>query len=220
MRNRIFAAMVALALAAGCSSNESPGPRTDSGPAPAPPGPVAGDSQPPAPQPPDSPAPPVLNFTMNSLAGEPVDLARYRGKVVLIVNTASKCGHTPQYKDLQALHETYGPKGLAVLGFPANEFGRQEPGTDAEIAAFCTQNYGVTFDMFSKVVVKGPGQCELYKFLTSPQTNEPFAGPITWNFEKFLVGRSGQVVARFAPKVKPQSPEVLAAIESELAKSP
>lgn len=162
--------------------------------------------------------PPVLNFTLDSLAGKPVELSKYQGKVVLIVNTASECGLTPQYEQLQALHEEYAEQGLAVLGFPANEFGKQEPGNDKEIAEFCKENYGVTFDMFSKIVVKGEGQHPLYRFLTSEETNPGMAGDITWNFEKFLIGRNGQVVARFAPKVLPDAAEVVEAIEAELAK--
>jgi glutathione peroxidase len=134
-----------------------------------------------------------------------------------MVNVASKCGLTPQYKELEGLHEKYADKGLAVLGFPANEFGKQEPGTDGEIADFCKAKYDVKFDMFSKVVVKGDGQCDLYKFLTSEKTDPKFAGDIKWNFEKFLVGRDGNVIARFAPTVKPDSPEVIKAIETALA---
>lgn len=159
-----------------------------------------------------------LKYEMKSLAGKPAPLSRYKGQVVLIVNVASKCGLTPQYEQLQAVYEKYQPKGLAVLGFPANEFLAQEPGSDEQIAEFCKTNYGVTFDMFSKVVVKGPGQCPLYHFLTSQETNPKFAGDITWNFEKFLVGRDGQVTHRFAPNIKPDAPEVIAAIEAELAK--
>lgn len=162
--------------------------------------------------------PAALNFKMKTLAGEEVHLSKYKGKVVLLVNVASKCGLTPQYKELQALHEKYAEQGLAILGFPANEFGKQEPGTDEQIAEFCEVNYGVKFDMFSKIVVKGEGIAPLYAFLTSPQTNEKFAGPITWNFEKFLVSRDGQVVARFSPRVKPSSEQVVKAIEAELAK--
>lgn len=161
---------------------------------------------------------PALDFQMKSLDGKDVDLSKYQGKVVLMVNTASECGLTPQYEQLEALHEKYADKGLAVLGFPANEFGKQEPGTDSEIAEFCQKNYGVKFDMFSKVVVKGDGQCPLYQFLTSKETNPKFAGPIKWNFEKFLVNRQGEVVARFAPPVAPDADEVVAAIEAELEK--
>lgn len=162
--------------------------------------------------------PAVLNFKMKSLGGKEVDLSKYQGKVVLIVNTASECGLTPQYEALQALHEKYSDKGLAILGFPANEFGKQEPGTNTEIFEFCKKNYGVEFDMFEKVVVKGEGQTPLYKFLTSKETNPSSGGDITWNFEKFLVGRNGQVVSRFAPKVEPQADEVVKALETELAK--
>ncbi len=160
----------------------------------------------------------ALNFKMKSLTGKEVDLSKYKGKVVLIVNVASQCGLTPQYEQLEALHEKYASDGLAILGFPANEFGMQEPGSDGEISEFCEKNYGVKFDMFSKVVVKGEGQCPLYQFLTSKETNPKFAGDISWNFEKFLVDRDGNVVARFAPKVKPDSKEVLAAIEAQLGK--
>ena len=137
---------------------------------------------------------------------------------MLIVNTASKCGLTPQYKQLEALHEEYGAQGLAILGFPANEFGKQEPGTNSEISQFCAKNYGVKFDMFEKVVVKGEGICPLYQYLTSKETNPDHAGEISWNFEKFLIGRDGKIVARFAPRVKPSDEKVVAAIKAELAK--
>ncbi|MEX2118538.1 MAG: glutathione peroxidase [Pirellulales bacterium] len=161
--------------------------------------------------------PAVLDFEMKSLQGKPVELAKYKGKVVLMVNVASECGLTPQYDGLQALHEKYAEQGLAILGFPANEFGKQEPGSDRQIAEFCRENYGVEFDMFSKVVVKGEGQCPLYKFLTSKETNPKFAGDITWNFEKFLIDREGRVAARYAPKVEPESEEVVKAVEEALA---
>jgi glutathione peroxidase len=159
---------------------------------------------------------PALDFKMKNIKGDDVDLSKYQGKVVLMVNVASKCGLTPQYKELEGLHEKYADKGLAVLGFPANEFGKQEPGTDSEIADFCKQKFDVKFDMFSKVVVKGDGQCPLYKFLTSPETDPKYAGDIKWNFEKFLIGRDGNVIARFAPTVKPDAPEVIKAIEGAL----
>lgn len=161
---------------------------------------------------------PALNFTMESLDGKPVDLSQYQGKVILMVNVASRCGFTPQYKGLEALYDKYGNDGLVVLGFPANNFGRQEPGTNEEIAQFCDKNYGVKFPMFAKVSVKGPDQCPLYKFLTSKETDPDHAGPITWNFEKFLINRQGEIVARFPPKVKPDSEEVVRAIEAELKK--
>ena len=172
----------------------------------------------PSSQPSAAAVPPVLRFTMKSLAGQDVNLAQYRGKVLLIVNTASRCGNTPQYAPLEALYKKYANRGFMVLGFPSNDFGRQEPGTDAQITEFCTKNYGVTFDMFSKVDVKGSNICDLYQFLTGTETDKPFAGTITWNFEKFLVGRDGTVVARFKPKTKPDTPEVVSAIEAELAK--
>ena len=159
-----------------------------------------------------------LDYKMKSLSGKTVDLSTYKGKVVLIVNTASKCGNTPQYEGLENLHQKYKDQGLAVLGFPANEFGKQEPGTDLEIGEFCRKNYGVDFDMFSKIVVKGDGISPLYKHLTSAETNPNHAGPITWNFEKFLIGREGQIVARFSPRTQPESSEVVSAIERELAK--
>jgi glutathione peroxidase len=160
----------------------------------------------------------VLGFKMKTLEGKDVDLSKYKGKVVLFVNVASKCGLTPQYKALEGLHEKYASEGLAIIGVPANEFGKQEPGTDDEISEFCKKNYGVKFDMLSKVVVKGKGITPLYKFLTSEESNPKFAGEIKWNFTKFLVNRDGKVVARFEPQIKPDAPEVIKAIESELNK--
>ena len=161
--------------------------------------------------------PDVLNFKMTALDGKPVELSKYAGKVVLFVNVASECGLTPQYDGLQALHRKYADQGLAVVGVPANEFGAQEPGTNSQIATFCKTNYGVEFDMLGKVVVDGPGQCGLYKYLTSKETS-PFPGPITWNFEKFLIGRDGKIVARFEPNTEPTADEVVKAIEDALAK--
>jgi glutathione peroxidase len=155
---------------------------------------------------------------MRSLAGEDVDLAQYQGTVLLIVNVASECGYTPQYKGLQTLYGRYAQEGFAVLGFPCNQFGRQEPGTADEIAAFCSRRYGVTFPMFEKVDVNGKNQCDLYKYLTSQESKAPLSGPIQWNFEKFLVARDGQVVARFGSSVAPESPALVAAIERALAK--
>ncbi len=160
--------------------------------------------------------PPVLNRTMKSLDGKEVDLSKYQGKVLLIVNTASKCGATPQYKDLQALHEKYKDKGLVVLGFPCNQFGAQEPGTAVQISEFCTKNYGVTFDMFDKIDVNGDNADPLYKYLTSQKTKPKSAGPVSWNFEKFLINRDGEVAARFATRTNPKSKEVVTAIEAEL----
>ena len=160
----------------------------------------------------------LLNQKMNSLAGKPVDLSQYQGKVVLVVNVASQCGYTPQYADLQQLHEKYKDQGLAVLGFPCNQFGKQEPGDSKEIAEFCKQNYGVTFDMFAKIEVKGEKAAALYKQLTSKEITPKDAGEVKWNFEKFLVSRDGKVAARFRSKIKPTSEEVTKTIEAELAK--
>jgi glutathione peroxidase len=157
----------------------------------------------------------VLRFKMQSLAGEEVDLAQYQGKVVMIVNVASKCGYTGQYEQLQKLHEKYASQGLAILGFPCNQFLGQEPGSAEEIQAFCRKNFGVTFDMFAKVEVNGDNACELYKFLTSLDTKPKGAGKIGWNFEKFLIDRNGSVVARFGPGTKPDAPEIVAVIERE-----
>jgi glutathione peroxidase len=166
----------------------------------------------------DKAVPPVLNFKVNSLDGQPVDLSKYQGKVILMVNVASKCGYTPQYKGLEALYEKYGNEGLVILGFPANNFLSQEPGTNEQIAEFCQSKYGVKFDMFSKVSVKGDDQCPLYQFLTSKETNPKFGGPVKWNFEKFLINSKGEIVNRFRSPVKPESPEMTKAIEAELAK--
>lgn len=157
-----------------------------------------------------------LDFTMQDIDGHDVPLSRYRGQVVLIVNVASKCGLTPQYQDLQALHERYAERGLRVLAFPANNFREQEPGSNAEIKSFCRDNYAVTFDLFGKVSVKGDDACELYKFLTSEEKNPGAAGAIPWNFTKFLVGRDGKVVRRFEPKVKPSDAEIVQAVEQAL----
>ncbi len=162
--------------------------------------------------------PPALDFTMKSLGGQKVDLGKYRGKVVLIVNVASKCGLTPQYEQLQKLHEKYADRGLAILGFPCNQFGKQEPGSAQEIQEFCRLNYGVSFDMFAKVDVNGEDACDLYRHLTSLDTEPKGPGKISWNFEKFVVDRSGDVVARFEPRTKPDAPEVIAVIERELAR--
>jgi glutathione peroxidase len=159
-----------------------------------------------------------LGFTMKSLDGKDVDLGKYQGKVVMIVNVASKCGLTPQYEQLQALHEKYGKQGLAILGFPCNQFLSQEPGTADQIKEFCRVNYGVTFDMFAKIEVNGDGACDLYKTLTALKTKPVGPGKISWNFEKFVIGRNGEVVARFAPRTKPDDPEVVKVIQAELAK--
>ena len=166
----------------------------------------------------DPKVPAVLNFKMKTLDGKEADLSKYQGKVVMFVNVASACGNTKQYTQLEALHEKYGKDGLVIVGVPANEFGKQEPGTDEEIAKFCSTKYNVKFDMLSKVVVKGKDTCPLYKFLTSKDTNPKFAGDVTWNFEKFVIGRNGEVIARFQPGVKPDAVEVVKVLEEELKK--
>jgi len=155
-----------------------------------------------------------LTGAMKAIDGSSVDLASFDGKVVLVVNVASRCGATPQYAGLQKLYETYKDRGFVVLGFPANDFGAQEPGTDLEIADFCSSKYGVSFPMFAKITVKGAGQPALYKSLTS--ASDP-PGDIGWNFEKFLVGRDGAVLGRFKTRVPPDDPALVAAIEAALA---
>jgi len=157
----------------------------------------------------------VYNFTLPSIDGEPVPLSSYKGKVILLVNVASRCGFTPQYSALESLYEKYRDQGFVILGFPANNFGGQEPGTNAEIKSFCTLKYNVTFPMFAKVSVKGADCTPLYQYLTQ-QANPAVVGDIKWNFTKFLVDRSGKVVARFESPVKPDSPEVVEAIEKLL----
>jgi len=157
----------------------------------------------------------VYDFTLPSIDGEATSLASYKGKVILLVNVASRCGFTPQYSALESIYEKYKDQGFVILGFPANNFGGQEPGTNAEIKSFCTLKYNVTFPMFAKVSVKGADCTPLYQYLTQ-QANPSLAGDIKWNFTKFLVDRSGKVVARFESPVKPDSPEVTAAIEKLL----
>jgi glutathione peroxidase len=167
----------------------------------------------------DKKVPAVLKFKMKGIDGKDVDLSQYQGKVVLIVNVASKCGYTPQYKGLQAIYEKYKDKGLVVVGVPANDFLKQEPGTDAEIAKFCESKYGVTFPMLAKVpTIVGEKKVPLYAHLTSKETDPKFAGEVKWNFTKFLIGRDGEIANRFEPKVEPDSKEVTEAIEAELAK--
>jgi glutathione peroxidase len=161
----------------------------------------------------------IYDFTAKTIDGTPKTLGDYRGKVLLVVNVASRCGLTPQYSGLEELHEKYGPRGLAVLGFPANEFGAQEPGTEQEIKEFCSSRYDVKFDMFSKVKVKGAGIDPLFAYLTSKETNPASAGEIKWNFNKFLLGKRGEILARFEPQVEPTSPEVTQAIEKALQAS-
>jgi len=158
----------------------------------------------------------VYDFTMKGINGKDVPLQQFAGKVVMIVNVASKCGLTPQYDDLEVLFKKFGEQGFVVLGFPANNFANQEPGTNEEIHQFCRTTYGVTFPMFSKISVKGDDQDALYKYLTG--ASGKFKGDIQWNFTKFLIGRNGDIVARFEPKIKPTDPAVIAAIESALGK--
>lgn len=152
------------------------------------------------------------SFTMKDIRGKEVNLASYKGKTVLVVNTASKCGYTPQYKELQALYEKYVGKDFVILGFPANEFGGQEPGSDESIAEFCEVNYGVKFPMFSKTVVKGDGIHPLFRMLTSAE-NPDFKGEINWNFEKFLIDEDGKLVRRFRSRTTPMSAELTGAID-------
>jgi glutathione peroxidase len=158
----------------------------------------------------------ALDFTVQDIDGKTVNLAQYRGKVVLILNVASKCGNTPQYAGLEKLYETYKDKGLVILGFPANNFGHQEPGTNGQIKTFCSTKYHVTFPMFSKISVKGADMAPLYQFLTHQPTAPQPSGNITWNFEKFLIGRDGQTLARYAPKTQPADAKLVEAIETAL----
>lgn len=164
----------------------------------------------------DSPPQSIHEFTMKDIDGNEVKLETFKGKVILIVNTASKCGLTPQYEGLQALYDKYKERGFVVLGFPANNFRGQEPGTDKEIKEFCTINYKVTFPMFSKISVLGEDKHPFYKFLTEKETNPEFAGEITWNFEKFLADRNGKIIARFSPRIKPDDEKIIQAIEKAL----
>jgi glutathione peroxidase len=158
----------------------------------------------------------VMDFTLNSIDGQPAPLSQYKGKVVMIVNVASKCGYTPQYAGLEALYEKYKSKGFVILGFPANNFGAQEPGTNEEIKTFCSRTYNVSFPMYAKISVKGDDKHPLYQFLTDKEANPATGGEIKWNFTKFLVGKDGKVAARFESAVTPESPEVSAAIEKAL----
>ncbi len=160
----------------------------------------------------------ALNFKAKNIEGETVDLEDYEGNVVLIVNVASKCGYTPQYTGLQKLYEEYQEKGLVVLGFPCNQFGSQEQGTDAEIKQFCSTKYNVSFPMFSKIDVNGDNAAPIYQYLTSKDAEPKGKGAVSWNFEKFLIDREGNLVHRFGSKTKPSDGELVKAIEAELAK--
>lgn len=157
-----------------------------------------------------------LDFTLKTIDGKDAPLSQYKGKVILLVNVASKCGNTPQYKGLQALYEEFGKDGLVVIGVPANEFGKQEPGSNEDIKTFCETKYKVTFPMMSKIVVKGEGIDPLYQFLTSKELNGKFGGPISWNFEKFVIGRDGTVVARIRAGTGPESNDVRDPIKKAL----
>jgi len=157
----------------------------------------------------------ALAFKMKDIDGKDVDLAQYKGKVVLFVNVASKCGYTPQYEGLEKLYEKYKAQGFVIIGVPANNFGGQEPGSDADIKQFCSSKYSVTFPMLSKVSVKGDDITPLYKYLT---THAKTTGDVKWNFEKFLVNKQGEIVGRYGSKVTPESKDLTGAIEAELAK--
>ena len=159
----------------------------------------------------------VYDFTLDSIDGKPVSLSSYKGKVLMLVNVASKCGYTPQYTALESTYEKYRDRGLVIVGIPANNFGGQEPGTNQEIKTFCTRNFKVSFPMMSKVSVKGDDTTPLYKYLTDKSANPKTGGEIKWNFTKFLVDRNGNIVARFEPAVTPDSAEVTTAIEQALA---
>ena len=159
-------------------------------------------------------APKIYTFSVKTIDGEARSLSAYSGKVLLIVNVASKCGYTPQYEGLESLYERFKDKGFRVLGFPSNDFLWQEPGSDAEIKEFCSATYGVSFDMFSKISVKGTDQHPLFKYLTEETS---VAGPVKWNFQKYLVTRTGEVVAKFASGTEPLDKEVVKRIEELLA---
>ena len=162
----------------------------------------------------------IYDFEALSITGKPAQLSSQRGKVMLIVNTASACGFTPQFAGLEKLWEDYKDRGLVILGFPANDFLWQEPGTDAEIKNFCSLKFGVTFPMFSKISVKGSDMHPLYQYLTAKETNPQFAGAISWNFNKFLVGRDGKILARFGSRTTPADKDLVEAIEKALATPP
>ncbi len=159
----------------------------------------------------------LASIPLKDIDGKETSLKAYSGKVLLVVNVASKCGYTPQYAGLEKLYRKYKDKGLVVVGFPSNDFGSQEPGTDAEIKEFCSSKYDVSFPMFSKVHVKGTEQHPLYAALTGPESSAP--GPVKWNFGKFLVGRDGKLIARYDSKTTPEDADLEKAIEAALAKS-
>lgn len=159
---------------------------------------------------------PLYGFRLPDIDGHPVDLKVFKGKVLLIVNTASMCGNTPQYADLQEMYERYQELGFEILAFPANDFGQQEPGTNQEIKGFCYTKYSISFPLFSKISVVGKEKHPLYQYLTE---QSPFPGRVTWNFQKYLVDRSGNVIGKYDPEMNPLSPAILSAVEKALAKS-
>jgi glutathione peroxidase len=201
---KLFISLVALSVAAvatwalSANADNAPAPSTAPSTAPA-----------------DVPA--ALNFKVKNIDGKDVDLATYKGKVLLVLNVASKCGNTPQYTALEAMAKKYRDQGLVVMGFPANNFGGQEPGTEAEIKEFCEETYKVDFPMFSKVSVKGDDIAPLFKYLTSQECKPVSKGDIAWNFEKFLINRQGTLINRFANKTKPDDPTIVTAVETALA---
>lgn len=158
----------------------------------------------------------VYDFTLDDIDGKPTPLKTFRGKVLLLVNTASMCGNTPQYTELEAIYEKYQDRGLEILAFPANNFGQQEPGTNQEIKSFCFTKYSLTFPLFSKISVKGSDKHPLYRYLTE---QSPFPGEVEWNFQKYLVDRSGNVIARYHHRTKPLADEIVQGIETALAKN-
>ena len=160
----------------------------------------------------------VYDFKVTTIDGQKVDLAKYKGKVLLIVNVASECGYTDQYKAMQALHAKYAKDGLAILAFPCNDFGGQEPGDDAKVKEFAKKNYAVEFDLFSKIKILGKDAAPLYQFLVSKDSNPKHAGAVKWNFEKFIIGRNGAIVARFMSDVEPNAENLLDLLRKELEK--
>ncbi|MFO0774193.1 MAG: glutathione peroxidase [Nitrospiraceae bacterium] len=155
----------------------------------------------------------IYDFTLNDIDGKPLPLSQFKGKVLLLVNTASFCGNTPQYSDLETMYETYQEKGLEILAFPANNFGQQEPGTNAEIKTFCNTKYSLSFPLFSKISVKGSDKHPLYQYLTE---QSPFPGEVEWNFQKYLVDRSGKVIARYHHRTNPLSAQIVQDVEKAL----
>jgi glutathione peroxidase len=158
----------------------------------------------------------VHDFAVNTLSGQPGSLAGLSGKTLLVVNVASRCGLTPQYAGLERLHERFAGQGFSVVGFPCNQFGGQEPGSSEEISEFCSATYGVTFPMFEKIDVNGPGQHPIYQELTAVPDAEGQAGDVQWNFEKFLIGPDGAILGRFRPRTEPEDPAIVSAIEASL----